>query len=223
MRVVEGNEIKFVTEVQYIEKMGSDDAVVDAARVSMSKDSAEYSRERNEKLIGYLARENHWSPFAHSFMKFRFQAPIFIARQFQKHTVGFAWNEVSRRYVDEAPTFWVPDTWRKRPKAIKQGSTNEEEVNVCGKVLDRYIHKMHMAGMEYTDLLEDGVCPEQARAMMPQAMVTEWIWSGSIMAWARFVNLRKDSHAQQECWFYADRVAEHMLEHFPVSTKALIN
>ncbi len=209
--------------VELISVMGNDDAVCDAARVSFDKKAGAFSVEKNHKLIKYLAKHDHWSPFAHCFAKFRFRAPMFIARQFQKHTVGFAWNEVSRRYVDSDPTFFVPYSWRKRPENMKQGSTLEAQTLVEGDLLHAYQAQMKEHVRDYRTMVADGVCPEQVRMLMPQAMMTEWIWSGSLMAWARFCKLRGDSHAQYECLQYAEEVSHNMLSHFPLSWNALIS
>lgn len=222
MRTTNGYEINIVKPVECLDYMGDDNAVCDAARVSFNKESTEYSAEANQRLIRYLAKHDHWSPFAHCFMKFRFKAPMFVARQFQKHVVGFAWNEVSRRYVDEPPTFFVPESWRKRPDNMKQGSVNEGQVLVVHDVLDAYMDQMREHHKDYKSMIHQGICPEQARMCMPQSMMTEWIWTGSLMAWARFVNLRNDSHAQQECWPYAIHVKDLMLRLFPASGEALL-
>jgi len=202
--------------------MGNDNTVCDAARVSFDKEADQYTPEQNNKLLGYLAKHDHWSPFAHCFIKFRFRAPIFVARQFQKHTVGFAWNEVSRRYVDTDPVFFVPKSFRRRPANMKQGSIKEGEVEVADEVLDAYVDQIREHARDYRSMLNQDVCPEQARMFMPQSMMTEWIWSGSLMAWARFVKLRSDSHSQAECYPYAEGVYENLLNHFPQSAAALL-
>jgi thymidylate synthase (FAD) len=222
IRTTNGYEINVVRPVETVDFMGDDNAVCDAARVSFNKDSTEYSAEANQRLIRYLAKHDHWSPFAHCSLKFRFKAPMFVARQFQKHVVGFAWNEVSRRYVDESPTFYVPESWRQRPDNMKQGSVNEGEVELTHDVLDAYMGQMREHHKDYKSMIHQGICPEQVRMCMPQAMMTEWIWTGSLMAWARFVQLRADSHAQQECWLYAEQVRDFMERYFPASTEALL-
>lgn len=222
MRETDGYEINDITPVELIQFMGDDNEVCDAARVSFNKEAINYSKDQNEKLINYLAKHDHWSPFAHVSIKFRFRAPMFIARQFQKHVVGFAWNEVSRRYVSTKPTFFIPDTWRKRPDNMKQGSVTEGESPLDDNLLASYKNKMREHSKDYNELIVSGICPEQARMIMPQAMMTEWIWTGSLMAWARFVNLRRDSHAQAECVPYAEAVWAHAYELFPMSTKALM-
>jgi thymidylate synthase (FAD) len=220
--LTDGYEIKPFTPVTYVTHMGDDNFVCDCARVSFDKKAENFTDEQNEKLIQYLARHNHWSPFAHPQVTFRFKCPLFIARQFQKHQIGYAWNEVSRRYVDYDPTFYVPDSWRKRPDNMKQGSTNEGEIFLEGRYLNNYMHQSREWVKDYKTMKAEGVCPEQIRMVMPQAMMTEWIWTGSLQAWSRFVNLRGDSHAQQECWIYAEEVAMTLTKLFPMSARALL-
>tara|TARA_R100000951_G_scaffold90074_1_gene78250 strand:+ start:6906 stop:7592 length:687 start_codon:yes stop_codon:yes gene_type:complete len=222
IQVTDGYNTALCDPIDYIDHMGDDNRVCDAARVSFNKVSIQYTEEQNAKLINYLAKHDHWSPFAHCFMSFRFRAPMFVARQFQKHVVGFAWNEVSRRYVDTPPTFFVPHSYRKRPDNMKQGSVEEDQVFVQDDVLDSYVNEMREHTRDYKTLINQGVCPEQARMFMPQSMMTEWIWTGSLIAWARFYKLRSDSHAQKECEQYAEAVRWHMLKYFRKSTDALL-
>jgi thymidylate synthase (FAD) len=222
MRTTNGYKITTAKEVELLAYMGDDNAVCDAARVSFDKEAVNYTPEQNSKLLKYLAKNDHWSPFAHTTLKFRFNAPMFIARQFQKHVVGFAWNEVSRRYVSSDPSFFVPESWRKRPDNMKQGSVNEGEVPLSHDVLIAYMDQMREHTRDYKSMISQGICPEQVRMCMPQSMMTQWIWTGSLMAWARFVKLRADSHAQQECWPYAKKVREEMEDLFPQATLALL-
>jgi thymidylate synthase (FAD) len=189
--------------------------------------------DRDTKLISYLAKHNHWSPFAHCFVSFRISAPVFVARQLQKHTVGLAWNEVSRRYVDAEPTFYTPETWRKRAENVKQGSSDETVDDICMHWGDGtqsvedigliYHNTYDACLIVYKAMLEAGVAPEQARMVLPQSMMTEWIWSGSLMAFARVCNLRLDSHAQYETRLVAEGIDREMAKLFPVSWKALSN
>ena len=222
MHVTNGYDIDYWNQVELIDKMGSDLAVCDAARVSFDKNAHQYSAESNTSLIGYLAKHDHWSPFAHCILKFRFRAPIFVARQFQKHVVGFAWNEVSRRYVSNDPWFFVPDVFRKRPANMKQGSVTDGAIPVEGDVLTAYKDQIREHSKDYNAMVKQDICPEQARMFMPQSMMTEWIWTGSLMAWARFVRLRADEHAQAECWPYAEAVQHYLSNNFPESTRALL-
>lgn len=222
IRTTNGYERQMVKPVELIDSMGNDNAVCDAARVSFDKEASQFTYEQNGKLLSYLAKHDHWSPFAHCSIKFRFKAPMFVARQFQKHVVGFAWNEVSRRYVDTPPTFFVPKSFRIRPANMKQGSTHEGETVIAGDILDAYCDQIKEHTRDYKSMIHQEICPEQARMFMPQSMMTEWIWTGSLMAWARFVKLRQDSHAQAECWPYAAAVHAEMMALFPLSTEHLI-
>ena len=217
-------------EVDYIDHMGSDLSVVNAARVSFDKstkgewdDLTEqyWPSEGDKKLIAYLAKHNHWSPFAHAFVSLRIKAPIFVARQLVKHQVGLSWNEVSRRYVDDEPEFWFPEVWRGRADNVKQGSGDALEPQLRYHVWfqDNCAHSLHY----YTLMLEDGVAPEMARMVLPQNTMTEWIWSGSLMAFTRVCKQRLDPHAQQETQEVAKMIADIVEPLFPVSWKELIN
>lgn len=362
--------------VEYMDSMGTDLSVCTAARVSFDKES-EWEEEvefkngipvvvkrdlsaADKKLINYLAKHNHWSPFAHTSVSFRVKAPIFVARQLVKHTVGFSWNEVSRRYVDSEPEFFMPDLWRKKADNVKQGSSSEtikpqtvkgkcgncgssftpksnnqkfcstncqasdyrdrfptetkwtrwkssakargldftiteddlewprycpylgieltyhsnnKEDNVAsldridstkgyvpGNVqivstlanimkndasipnlvsFARSVLAIHQgivvpdsSGVEqvyeqaltvYNNMIEQGVCAEQARMFLPQGAMTEWIWTGSVYAFARMCNLRLDSHTQAETREIAQMVSDHMASLYPISWKALMN
>jgi thymidylate synthase (FAD) len=202
-------------KVELIDKMGSDHSVVNAARVSFDKEAKNYGSNDNSKLIKYLATHNHWTPFSHAFASFRVAAPIFVSRQLAKHTVGLSWNEVSRRYVSSEPEFYLPDYWRKSAPNVKQGSS-DEAVNYDW--YDVYKEPLEM----YTQMLDCGVCPEQARMVLPQSMITEWIWSGSLYAFARVCNLRLDSHTQKETQEVAKQIDAYMIELFPESWSNLV-
>lgn len=206
--------------VEYIDHMGDDDAVCDAARVSMDKTAEMFSVAQNEKLLRYLAKHNHWSPFSHCSVKMRFKAPIFIARQLAKHQIGFSWNEVSRRYVNSEPSYWFPNDMRMKAENVKQGSLEEPHKYSTSYRLDmdQIFWKSHKL---YTDMIESGVCAEQARMVLPQSMMTEWIWTGSLYAWNRMYLLRSDSHAQFEVRIYAKLVDQICSKHFPLSWRAL--
>ncbi len=166
--------------VQLIEKMGSDLSVVNAARVSFAKRKEEFE-DKDERLIKYLAEHDHWSPFGHATMQFLIKAPVFVARQLVKHQVGLVWNEVSRRYVDDKPEFYIPFMWRKRAENKKQGSS-DEEVEFDITMLIQNSKDL------YNQMLEEDIAPEMARMILPQCMMTEWYWTGSLMAFARVVN-----------------------------------
>ena len=205
--------------VQLVDKMGTDLSVVNAARVSYAKSKESFDVVKDEKLIKYLAEHEHWSPFAHASLQFRIKAPIFVARQLVKHQVGLVWNEVSRRYVDDAPELYQPDAWRGRPQNSKQGSDGEVK-------LDQTIEYNMETTMEsclilYNALLQKGVAPEQARMVLPQSMMTEWYWSGTLYAFARVCNLRCKPDTQRETQEVANEIDRLTNEAFPRSWKHL--
>jgi thymidylate synthase (FAD) len=219
--------------VELIDHMGSDLSVVNAARVSFAKesewdivlhddaldswDTKEVLSDRDQKLIKYLAKHNHWTPFGHCFASFRIKAPIFVARQLGKHQVGLVWNEVSRRYVDDVPEFYTPETWRARAPSVKQGSS-EEAIKGVEPVYENFIKDIYWL---YNAMLSNGVCPEQARMVLPQSMYTEWVWSGSLAAWARVYNLRTDPHTQSETRTIAHAIGNELRSLYPYSWEAL--
>ena len=217
-------------KVTYIDHMGSDLSVANAARVSFDKESElEFAvlSPKDAKLIEYLSREGHWSPFAHAFASFRIKAPIFVARQLGKHQVGLSWNEVSRRYVDSAPETYNPGKkgWRLKADNVKQGSSEAFYSGNISRPNQRqrsYASLVRQCINHYNWMLEQGICPEQARMVLPQSMMTEWIWSGSLHAFARVCNLRLDSHTQKETQFIAGEISTHMANYFPVSWNALM-
>lgn len=228
--------------VKFIDKMGSDLSVVNAARVSFDKTS-NWSEGKlkfsDEKLIAFLARENHWTPFGHASLSIHVKAPIFVARQLGKHQVGLVWNEVSRRYVDSPPEFYFPENWRRKNPDKKQGSYEDEfvedinyvhphmgdikgnPVTITESVAKRTKFFTSQAVSVYTEMLEAGVCPEQARMILPQNMFTEWYWSGSLIAFARVCNLRLKKDTQKETRLIAEQIDSIASEHFPVSWKYL--
>lgn len=175
-------------------------------------------------LIRYLARHNHGTPFGHTSVTLHIKAPIFIARQLAKHQVGLVWNEVSRRYVDDEPEFYVPEAWRKRPAdGIKQGSSDETiplrspEAHCCTD----YYELLDICDELYANMLHKGVAPEMARMVLPQSMMTEWYWTGSIWAFARVYKLRSEATAQREVQEVASQIDAVIRPHFPVSWQAL--
>ena len=212
-------------KVEYVDHMGSDLSVVNAARVSFAKVSGQLTP-GDARLISYLAEHNHWTPFAHTSLSLRIKCPIFVARQLGKHQVGLVWNEVSRRYVDEEPEFFLPTEWRGRPVNAKQGSS-DEVIDVENTGMDFYENipkdATEVCLEAYTRMIKLGVAPEQARMILPQNMMTEFIWTGSLVAFARICNLRLDPHTQKETQEIAQPIYEILLEHFPISTKALIH
>jgi len=222
-------------QVSLIDSMGSDLSVVNAARVSFDRQSdwaVEQDAAGNDvqaagelngadmKLISYLARNGHTSPFNHAFASFRVKAPVFCARQLVKHKF-LPWNEISRRYVDTPPEFYVPEQWRLRADNVKQGSS--EEVSSASSYITSGVKRTLLHALdEYEYLLAMDICPEQARMVLPQNTMTEWIWSGSLGAWADMCRLRLDPHAQIETKQIAVAVAVEMKQLFPVSWSALV-
>ena len=219
----------------YIDHMGSDLSVVNAARVSFGKksqfkitttDEVDDSGihfghmhfdlyDKDKRLIQYLAKHKHISPFGHAFASFHIKAPIFVARQLVKHKF-LRWNEISRRYVDDEPEFYVPDVWRGRSADKKQGSDGTVEFE------DHYEEEMSLDKSYYNYLLDWGVAPEQARMVLPQSTMTEWYWSGSLDAFADMCNLRCKPDTQYETRLVANQISEEMAKLFPVSWSALM-
>ena len=208
-----------VIHVSRMDSMGSDLTVANAARVSFAKHKEELDGS-DEKLIKFLAEHGHWSPFSHVFIQFKIDAPIFVARQLQKHQVGLAWNEVSRRYVDSTPEFYSPDEWRRRAIDKKQGSMSEPVPSQ--KVVKSIKEEFDAVALDcYNRLLKLKVCPEQARMVLPQDMITSWYWSGSVYAFSRVCNLRLKEDAQAETREVAQAISDHCTIMFPVSWKFL--
>ena len=208
-------------QATYIDHMGSDLSVVNAARVSFGKKHTEFDSTRDTKLIYYLAKHNHISPFGHAFASFHVKAPVFVARQLVKHKF-LRWNEISRRYVDDEPEFYMPDDWRVRSADKKQGSGGAVD-NIKQVGLNYEVTDTHAVALDtYKHLLEHGVAPEQARMILPQSTMTEWYWSGSLDAFAAMCNLRCKPDTQAETRIVADQICERMGELFPVSWLALM-
>lgn len=207
--------------MELLDVFGNDLTVVNAARVSFAKESTEFSG-ADEKLVKYLAKHNHVSPFFHPQLRFRFKMPIFVAREWYRHQIGFARNEVSRRYVDTEPECWIPSPAqiRERDPKLKQGS---KETSVADAEEVHRLMKTHteVNVMLYEDLLSKGVAPEIARCILPQSMMTEFIETGSLAAYARLYKLRTDPTAQREIRRYAEMIGEIIEPLFPVSWKAL--
>jgi len=216
---------------EYIHHCGNDLTVANSARVSFAKESEmeDYAwgppklKSKDAKLIRYLAREKHISPFGHCFATFRVKAPIFVARQLVKHKF-LRWNEVSRRYVDDEPEFYVPDVWRGRSADKKQGSEGVVEPVIYGKVGGTTPTDFAYGDLSlYKMLLEQGVAPEMARMVLPQSTMTEWYWSGSLDAFADMCRLRCASDTQAETQEVAWAISLKMEELFPVSWGALMD
>lgn len=225
------------------ERWGDDLDVVNAARVSYNKESEwEYwsgdrqltAREgklqlayrrlskQDKKLIQYLAKHKHFSPFNHSFIKVRVKAPIFVARQLVKHEY-MTWNEVSRRYVDEEPEFYFPNRWRERAENTKQGSGGPVSIGTNIYVSGYFDESVRTSLLCYQNMLENNVAPEQARMVLPQNLMTEWMWSGTLKAFAKMLSLRLDPHSQAETREVAQKIRELVEPVFPVSIPALLD
>jgi len=230
--------------VDLVDHMGSDLTVCNAARVSFNKETdwgidedaktrleksgsnyhqkdLQKLKESDKKLIHYLAKHNHWTPFAHPQITLRIKAPISIRTQFFKHKQGFVENEISRRYVSFEPDFYIPQ-WRGKPKdSAKQGS--DEFIAIKSDNVRSYGNALELCLYTYNQLIEEGVAPEQARFVLPQAMYTEWYWTGSLAAYARFYAQRIDEHAQWEIREYAKVIGELIQPLYPECWKCLIN
>jgi thymidylate synthase (FAD) len=218
-------EKKFMSDnigfVECLDKFGDDLTVVNAARVSFDKVSHELT-EGDKKLIHYLAKHDHITPFFHPQVRFRIKMPIFVAREYFRHNIGLSRNEVSRRYVDFSPECWIPkpDDIRERDPKAKQGS-KATPVNNSGEAWLAMHNQVNSAIDTYNLLLEKGVAPEIARSVLPQSMYTEFIETGSLSAFARICNLRLDPTAQKEIRDYATAIDSIMGKIFPVSWEAL--
>jgi thymidylate synthase (FAD) len=207
--------------VECLEVFGDDLTVVNAARVSFDKSSAVFT-EADKKLVNYLAKHDHVSPFFHPQVRFRIKMPIFVAREWYRHTIGFARNEVSRRYVDTPPECWIPfpNELRERDPRVKQGSKSTP-VDDAEQVHLLLANQMNFAMKTYEKLLERNVAPEIARSVLPQSMYTEFIETGSLAAYARLCHLRLGSDAQKEIRDYAQAVSDALAKAFPASWAAL--
>ena len=210
-----------MAKVELLECMGNDLMVVNAARVSFAKESHEFSMQ-DGKLISYLAKHNHTSPFFHPQIQFRIKMPIFVAREWYRHTIGFSRNEVSRRYVSDAPECWIPDAthFRERDPKAKQGS-RENEVDSAIEARMVFDDTVQIAMKAYDTLLKMNVAPEIARCLLPQSMYTEFIETASLAAYARLYKLRTSPDAQREIQWYANEIGKQMKQRFPVSWEAL--
>ena len=209
-------------KAEYIDHMGSDASVVKAARVSFAADGLEFDGERDSGLINYLAKHHHWTPFAHTSITFRMTAPVPIRTQCFKHKVGFSENEESRRYISSSPMFFIPQQFRKHPEgSVKQGSG--EDMHPTGnKYWRRHFQTVNTMCLEsYEMAIAGGMCPEQARFLLPQGTEVSWYWTGSLSAYARFYKQRTDPHAQQEIKILALEVGEILKPLYPVAWGAL--
>ncbi|MCA2590189.1 MAG: FAD-dependent thymidylate synthase [Microcystis sp. M31BS1] len=223
-------------KVELLSYMGDDLSVVNAARVSFNKQSYwDVSNESYElpdkdaKLIHYLAKHKHYSPFGHCFASFRITAPIFVCRQLVKHEY-LRMNEVSRRYVDTPPEFYTPDMWRGKAVDKKQGSSEDVITTMNTKSdpfmypIDLFIDEHHHDCLSlYKGMLKAGVAPEQARSVLPLSIMTSWWWSGSMDAFANMCKLRLKEDTQYETRLVAQQISDYMSNLYPISWGALLN
>ncbi len=204
--------------VSLIDLMGDDLSVVNSARVSFDKHKEEFD-ESDTKLMQYLAKHNHWTPFSHCTATFMITAPVFCARQLFKHKVGISENEISRRYVDDEPGIFHPGEWRTKAENKKQGSgdphTDQESINQA------YLDAVSITLAAYDHMIEEGVAPEQARMVLPQSMMTSWYWTGSLAAFARVCKQRMHDDSQAETRYVAEMISELLAPHFPVAWEVL--
>jgi len=227
------NQIK----VELLDSMGTDLDVVNAAKVSFSKQSEwefetdyesgvpvevrETLASKDAKLISYLAKHNHWTPFAHTALKIRVAAPIPIRTQCFKHKIGMVENEESRRYISTTPEIFIPDFFRSKPEgSIKQGSGQEHPHS--SEWIQRYKSYTDMAVDVYLEMLEAEICPEQCRFILPQGAIVNWIWTGNLVSFANFYKKRTDPTAQKEIKLVAELIGREVKNIFPVSWKSLV-
>ena len=224
-------------KAELLDYMGTDLDVVNAAKVSFSKESewewqTEYEcgvpvsdtpilADKDKKLINYLATHDHWTPFAHTALKFRCSAPVPIRTQAFKHKIGMVENEESRRYISSTPEIYIPEFFRSKPEgSIKQGSGGEHPMS--DYFVTSYRDLTEACVNEYLTMIGNGVCPEQARFILPQGAIVNWIWTGNLVSFANFYNKRTDTNAQYEVRLLAESVGKQIAEIFPVSWKALV-
>ena len=210
-----------MNKVELLHVMGDDLMVVNAARVSFAKECTEF-KEQDTKLVNYLAKHNHISPFFHPQIQFRIKMPIFVAREWYRHQIGFSRNEVSRRYVSDMPECWTPELtdFREKDAKIKQGS-KDTPIELADVAHNLYATSTRISLEAYDELLKLGVAPEVARTVLPQSMYTEFIETGSLAAYSRLFKLRTSPDAQREIQKYANEIGKLLEEKFPVSWKAL--
>jgi len=215
--------------VRLVDHMGSDLSVVNSARVSYNREVSEITA-RDEKLIDFLAREDHTSPFRHAYMQFEVYAPLMVARQWWKYIIGSAhqdpmcaWNESSRRYITEKVEFYVPDVWRSTPENSKQGSGAPVDKDTAGHFTSELLRTYDKCESLYEMAMEAGICAEQARLFLPAyGMYVRWYWSASLYGVAHFLNQRLEQDAQKEIQDFAQAVHQHALQKFPLSIEKLV-
>lgn len=208
-------------KAELVDHMGTDLSVVNAARVSFAKEVHELGADE-ERLIAYLAKHNHWTPFSHTAISLRMSAPVPIRTQCFKHKAGFTENEESRRYISSRPELYIPDEFRAKPAgSIKQGSGERHKESSYWR--ERYYRQAEESIALYMGMVAFGVCPEQARLVLPQGCLVNWIWTGNLVSFARFYKQRTDTHAQREIQWLAEQVGKVIEPLFPHSWKALTN
>jgi len=213
-----------------VDSMGTDLTVANAARVSFNKESSfdvmemgVFLKAGDQKLLDFLAKNGHFTPFTHCMITMREKVPLFVARQRFKHTVGFSYNEISRRYVDNEPEFYVPEEWRAKADDRKQGSSEDKvDINSNNFMVDEYKQSIDKSKWTYEHLLRLGVCPEQARMVLPQSMYTEYFVTGSLYAWSRAYLLRSSETAQKEIRDLAEEWHNIIVKLFPQSWVSLV-
>ena len=213
-----------------VDSMGTDLTVANAARVSFNKESSfdvmemgVFLKVGDQKLLDFLAKNGHFTPFTHCMITMREKVPLFVARQRFKHTVGFSYNEVSRRYVDYEPEFYIPEDWRAKADDRKQGSSEDKvDINSTNFMIDEYKQSIDKSKWTYEHLLRLGVCPEQARMVLPQSMYTEYFVTGSLYAWSRAYLLRSSETAQKEIRDLAEEWHNIIVKLFPQSWVSLV-
>jgi thymidylate synthase (FAD) len=215
-------------KVEFIDKLGGDINIVNAARCSFDKQHNEFDEDTDNRLLRYLARERHWTPYAAVCLSIRITASIAVSRQLEKHYAGLVMgtavpvrSEVSRRYVKNDPTYHIPESWRAKAESAKQGSGGDLPAHTQEVAHNVFMDALRHCDQAYLALLEAGVAPEQARLILPLATETTWIWTGSLAAFHRVCALRLDAHAQQETQQVALEIAAICQAHFPKAWAAL--
>ena len=207
-------------DVSYMTHMGCDNLVTDAARVSFNKQADQYGDNQNETLLTFLPSAKLYLTFVLQSLTFSVSAPIIVSRQLLKHPFGGAVNEVSRRYIKSNPIYWKPEFFRAGADDVKQGSSSEPH-----RRSDEFVEDYHDICIDaiatYNKMIAVGICAEQARAILPQGAVTEWVWTGSLLFWSRVYNLRIKPDTQKETRDFAELLGEQMEALYPISWKAL--
>jgi thymidylate synthase (FAD) len=219
MKIINEDNIGFIELLSHT--ANGDLLVVNAARCSFDKQHEEFDGEKDTRLINYLAREGHFLPFRHPSATIRIHVPIFALRQLSKHQVGMSWSEVSRRYISTEPEFWTPEDLRTRPDNIKQGSAESLLKGHTSILKVSYLNNYKEALQTYNYLLDQGVCPEQARAVLPQSMYTTTVTTGTLLSWHHLYTQRTEEHTQLETQEYAQAIGQILAHCFPVSWRAL--